>query len=264
MPWMPEWEQKGLTDNEWVKRHAKDAQAQTQDKLNYGLAPFETAAGLTALLRTVWRPGEGYVDKEVERRSYNLALAGLVALLLLRINQPQPPPDQPQPPPNQENQLLRALIFGAAIAGVSLTAYYLARARYRAGFSESAKIAKKMAEDIAASPTDREQITFVIGGFNNKGGKAGLEQAELYKEFLGNHFILGVENPWYEVDYDTSDPRKPLAILAKGLQALIVDGRNADAVKMAAIAYKNHLENPDKPINLLGYSGGGIVVREGR
>jgi len=258
MPWMPEWEQKGQTDNQWIKKHAKDAQAQTQDNLNYGLAPFETAAGLTALLKTIWKPGEGYIDKEVERRSYNLALAGLVALLLLRRN----PPDQPQPPPNQENQLLRALIIGAAIAGVSLTAYYLARARYRAGFSESAKIAKQMAEDIAASPTDREQITFVIGGFNNKGGKAGLEQAELYKEFLGNHFILGVENPWYEVEYETSDPRKPLAILAKGLQALIVDGRNADAVKMAAVAYKYHLENPDKPINLLGYSGGGIVVRE--
>ncbi len=267
-PWFTEEEQRNPRQSEWIHEHAKDAQKRSQQPLNFGRTPFEIAAGINAA-KPVWTPKDGYLDKNVERKGQSWAVGSLALLLLLRGRNPANP-DQPLPPdaPGQEeNQLLKALLIGAAIAGVTVGSYYLARSRVRGNYKRSAKMAEALADEFADLADidigDAEQITLAIGGFNNKQGQAGLEQAEEYQKFLKNHKVVGVTNPNFETNYSTKDqPTQKVAdIIAKTADVSLIKGYNPDAVRMAAAAIAFHKKHGKFP-NLIGYSGGGLVVRE--
>jgi SPP1 gp7 family putative phage head morphogenesis protein len=59
VPWKPEWQAAGLTDDTWVREHKRGIVAQLEKegkRPSYGLAPFEKAAGLTEPPKPVWTP----------------------------------------------------------------------------------------------------------------------------------------------------------------------------------------------------------------
>lgn len=265
-PWLPDYEQSNPQQSVWIGKHAEDARKQAGE-INTGRTPFEVMAGIPAA-KPVWTPQAGYIDKSVERKGQSWAV-GSLALLLLRGRDPANP-DQPLPPdaPGQEeNQLFKALMVGAAVAGVTVGSYYLARSRVRGNYKRSAKMAEDLADEFADLADidlgDAEQITLAIGGFNNKKGQAGLEQAEEYQKFLKNHKVVGITNPNFETDYNTKDqPAQKVAdIVAKTADVSLIKGYNPDAVRMAAAAIAFHKKHGKFP-NLIGYSGGGLVVRE--
>jgi SPP1 gp7 family putative phage head morphogenesis protein len=259
-PWLPEYEESDPKQNEWIKQHARDAQAQTQEPLNYGLSPFEKAIGLT-LPKVLWNPQQGYIDKSVEAKGQNWAL-GLLALgVILKGQQPQPPAEE------KNNELLKALLVGAAIAGVGVGSYYLARSRYRAGFKESAQMAEAMAvlstDADLSNPGTKQQITFVAGGFAGMGGDSGLEYAPMFGEFLDAHHMVGVPTPEFDRGVPVmEDPLKHMATnYSTVVGTAVIDGRNMSSVRMAAMAAA-HYRRYGKPVNLIGYSGGGMVASE--
>lgn len=277
LPYLPEREADGTQDSEWVKRTKEEAIQQLREsgkELDEGRSPFEKIGGVVAAPKPVWTPGGGWLDKDVERTAQNHALALLVLGLLLA-PKPQPPglpPIIPIPipipipqPPEEDNELLKALVVGAAITGLAIGAYYVTRTRYRQGFKQSAQMAEAMIasldlEDIA---DDAEFITLVSGGFGGSEGQSGLKQAKIYQEFLENHQVIGFANP--ATDRAKSITEDPIGHIATNwgglLNRAIVEGRNPDAVRMAATAAA-YYRKTGKPINLVGYSAGGFVASE--
>ncbi|MBW4648923.1 MAG: minor capsid protein [Kastovskya adunca ATA6-11-RM4] len=268
LPWKPEWEQNGLIDNAWIIRHAQDCQKKTPDQINYGAAPFERAGGL-APLKPVWIPGKGYQDPEVQQQGYSSALAGLVASLL-----PQKSDALPLPfpvPEEKTNQALKNLVIGSAIVGVSLTAYYFAKERYRQGIKESVRIAKNMVPDLEAELkdldlSDKGGITFIVGGFFGRKGKGSTVLNGVFKAiFPKDDYQVAFEYP----EFDTEVPieNDPTGIfhasraVSKMISTAIVSGRNPAAVRLAATAaayYKKY----GIPANFIGYSSGGKIIEE--
>lgn len=263
-PFLPDAEQRNPQQSAWIRNHAADIQERAAEGINTGRTPFEVLAGVPAAV-PVWTPKQGYLDKDVERKGQSWAIGGLALLALTRGQQPEQP--VPTPEEQAENELLKALLVGAAIAGVSIGAYYLARARARGNYKRSAEMAEALADEFADLADidlgEAEQITLAIGGFNNKQGQAGLEQAEDYQKFLKNHKVVGLENRFYETQYDTATQpvQKVSEIIAKTVDVTLIKGYNPDSVKMAAAAIAFHRKHGKYP-NLIGYSGGGIVVRE--
>jgi SPP1 gp7 family putative phage head morphogenesis protein len=59
IPWKPEWQQAGLTDDAWMREHKRGIVAQLEKegkRPSYGLAPFEKAAGLKEPPKPYWTP----------------------------------------------------------------------------------------------------------------------------------------------------------------------------------------------------------------
>lgn len=60
-PWKKEWQELGLVDTDWIKKHADDARKRSEDSLHYGPAPFEKYAGMDKAPKPVWSPYNGYI-----------------------------------------------------------------------------------------------------------------------------------------------------------------------------------------------------------
>jgi tape measure domain-containing protein len=158
------------------------------------------------------------------------------------------------------------------------------RVRKRVRLAKSAMEAEEMAGSIEISPEAKEQIdksrsiSIVTGGIDFQKGGVNTDFAEnLVKRILPDSYTQKVYNP-YSNDKETLgtlyEMRKAIAELAglaesgepmpldRLLQVVVEKGFNPDAIVMAAqaIAFRNQF--PDKPINLLGTSGGSFVVEE--
>lgn len=264
-PWFPDRDQSDDKETEWIKEHAKETQKRAEKELNFDRSPFEIALGLNAA-KPVWTPKDGYVDKDVERKGQNWALAALVLGVILAGRRADDPsqPAPPDDPAQEENQLFKALLIGAGIVGVSVGSYYLARARYRAGFKQSARMAEAMMRDLGVTdPGDNDQITFVAGGFAGMKGQAGLEYAPYFGAALPGHHMVGVPTPEFDVGGPINE--NPLnnitANWSNVVGTAVIKGRNMSSVRMAAMAAA-HYRKHGKPVNLIGYSGGGMVAAE--
>jgi pimeloyl-ACP methyl ester carboxylesterase len=183
------------------------------------------------------------------------------------------------------------ILAGVALTGLSTAAYMTQRARFQAGFKTSAEIAKKEAEQYTVPPKlqagfrsssdqgykesetgshfssqEPEQISFFVGGFGGVSGKEGDFLGEEFAQMFPKHHTVAIESPEFDITAKEGDRvYKPdfLARAAKTmLGAALEKGRNPVATRIAARAYAYSQKYPDKPINLIGQSGGTMQVRE--
>jgi SPP1 gp7 family putative phage head morphogenesis protein len=59
IPWKPEWQQAGLTDDDWVRKHRATVEKQVTErgeKLRRGPSPFLKKNGVTEMPKPVWTP----------------------------------------------------------------------------------------------------------------------------------------------------------------------------------------------------------------
>jgi hypothetical protein len=189
-------------------------------------------------------------------------------------------------------------IAGAAVIGMSAASYMAFRSEYREGFKESAEkvktaVKEKLDKDSDTTPLktglngdkdiDADEITLVVGGFAGQDGKNSEKWA---KQLLGNdglfdnHYVEPIENKEFDVDFQEhientkkgqfspgtiTGNNKILAMemsWAKMLNTAIGKKHNPVSVNLATQAYYYHQKYPDKPINLMGYSAGGMVTHE--
>jgi len=145
---------------------------------------------------------------------------------------------------------------------------------------------------------EANQITFVVGGFAGQGDDNSLQYAQQFvpnkgsglsdeltkqaeaagesPDMFEDHHVVAINNREFEIrpagkrekfEYDipltgqkiTDGNVEQFRVM---LDAAIKQGKNPVAVETAAKAYAFHLKHPDKPINLLGYSAGGMVTHE--
>ena len=198
-------------------------------------------------------------------------------------------PDVPKVSP----ELVKGVASGAGILGMSTASYLAFRAKYRAGFAESAQIAEKMANDVKVEdiPPEQTKITFATGGFYGPMGAEGKKKAEDYFSYklktnildADHHMIThrndefnGVENPaMIKVAELAKEGKKPDALLSaqmgvqmftdhyrQTLETALVKGRNPESVKLAAEVIAYNKKYPDKEIYLTGHSAGGMINHE--
>lgn len=55
-PWKPEWQELGLTDDDWMRAHRLEAIERSGKEPNYGPAPFERSQGMTSAPTPFWSP----------------------------------------------------------------------------------------------------------------------------------------------------------------------------------------------------------------
>lgn len=191
-----------------------------------------------------------------------------------------------------EGLQLAAIASGALLLGMPTSTYLVQKARFQAGFSNSAELAKEQAK-IYQTPSELKagyrsvkdqsnadgaevesrytqskvnQITFFTGGV---GGVKGLEadyMGQQIGKMLPDHHVVGIESPEQEIIAEKGETVLSPSFLKKATRALLKDnltkGRSDVAVRIAARAYAYHQKFPDKPINLMGQSGGGMPTRE--
>lgn len=183
-------------------------------------------------------------------------------------------------------------IAGAALLGITTTSYLAQKTRYQAGFQKSAELSKEEAEQYNVpdsiqsglrsigeqSPDSKtiveskylgqepEQITFTIGGFGGENGQEGDYLAEEVSAMFPKHHVVAVESPEFDITGKEGDrvyhPSFIKRAVGTTLGANLKEGRNVVSVRVAARAYAYHQQFPDKPINLIGQSGGTMPVRE--
>lgn len=184
------------------------------------------------------------------------------------------------------------MAIGATTLGIPLATYAVQKARFQNGFAKSAELAKKQSEDYPVpdkleagyrSIADQvgsdgaevksrytknkvDQITFFTGGV---GGIKGLEadyMGQQLGKMLPDHHVVGIESPEQEIVPEKGEKVFHPRFLQKAARTLLKDnltkGRSEVAVRIAARAYAYHQKFPDKPINLVGQSGGGMPTRE--
>jgi tape measure domain-containing protein len=152
--------------------------------------------------------------------------------------------------------------IGHAVAAVGTLPLY---ARQTSRVSRSAEEAKVLAAQRSSEieTTDKEKIVFLTGGFANKGGNAGLEMAPKMQEILGEQAkVVGFTNPNFDVKSNQDDLANWMKDVSGNMNRVISEGRNPDAVRLAAEVYATQQKNPDAEISLMGHSAGGLISAE--
>ena len=187
---------------------------------------------------------------------------------------------------NLPSAVAKGVIAGAATVGVPVASYAAFRANYQNNIKKSAQMAIEASKDIQVPdkifggykdwPKDEEAdyITFAVGGFAGLQGESSniLGQAlagGVEDGLFNNHHIVPITNEEFDLELrinpDAADNEKAEILKSIGhnmLGKLIKEGRNATSVKLAANAYAYNQKYPDKQINLIGTSAGGMVVHE--
>lgn len=179
-----------------------------------------------------------------------------------------------------------AILGVAALFKLSPVAYKKVQDNYRQGFAKSAELAKKRAEEIESQledvPPGAKSVTISVGGFYGYEGEEAARKGEAYFDYKLKNEILGtpespggghhvVSHP--NLGFNTSTPVTPynlgighvestIAHYATLLKPVLLNGRNPEAVELAAkvIAYRK--KNPAIAVNLLGHSAGGMITGE--
>ena len=183
-------------------------------------------------------------------------------------------------------------IAGATLLAIPLSVYAVQKARFKANFPESAKLAKEQAKNysvpekietgyrsiadqstnVGASVKSRffakkpQQITFFAGGVGAVKGLEADYMGQHFAKMMEDHHVVGIETPEQEVAFEKGDHVAKPSYIKKVVKAFLGDnlkkGRSEVAVRIAARAYAYHQKHPKLPINLVGQSGGTMPVRE--
>lgn len=169
----------------------------------------------------------------------------------------------------------KAALVGAIAVGTPPTTYMAARARYRAGFKESAKIAEEKAKTIEAKKIkDREHtIVFGVGGMayedespQVRSGERIVTAAKLaFSQEKGKDFkLVPVDNSASNVPVGRKRGNKldELIDVANIYYQRAKKGRSQAAVDLAAHVIAWSDANPDKQLVMMGHSMGGYDIHE--
>lgn len=168
----------------------------------------------------------------------------------------------------------------SVLEAISPAVYTIAqpfRIRKRVLLAQSMQAAEKQAESIKIDEKQIKQIekaksiSIITGGIDFDKGRNTQFAENLVKRVLPGSYSVPVVNDWsnqeatlgelYKLTRSLGLSNKPMP-LDKLLQVAVEKGFNPDAIKMAASAMAYRKNFPDKPINLLGTSGGSYIVEE--
>ena len=167
----------------------------------------------------------------------------------------------------QDSALVKATIVAASTLGLTAASYIALKRRYIGNLDKAAK-SIKVNPDIG-KVVNKKDITFVLGGFTKDStikntdplGQARYIRAELLTPFERKlHEVIALDHK-FTTD-NIKDDLVNVADRSKLIATPLFKGRNDEAVRLAEEIYSWHIKNPNKPINLIGFSIGGNLGRD--
>ena len=308
IPWSIGWDIEGRIDNRSIQKQVKEGRNKNTNGVNYGLTPFEKNIGATESPKGFDPSINGFSTIPFkDRESYEQTVRQKL------FNVKDPNVDHPY------HRQLWSLFQGALFTGLTLGAYAVVRARYRANLDNSALEAQQLAQSqqfdylkisnyhqylgkdtLLNTPKSDQALfnkeyqqkmnpqyiknssgaVFVAGGFGGKQGFSSLEVRNSIAKTpaLRNHILIDTPNQDFDIpigmeqlaaQYSSLGPLSGAiagALTAKNMAVTMmstaINGKNPTAIRMAAQALDFHAKHPDKPISLVGYSGGGLAAKE--
>lgn len=157
-------------------------------------------------------------------------------------------------------------------ADASLNRLEVAAERLRQRKAEKIATAAEMAREQAAGeqqvsvPENARAVTFVVGGYAGAGGTSGEQNlAPVVQGFLGpENAVIPQSNRATDLSVQAAEaPARWVAEAGKKLLDLkVAQGYNQDAVELVSKVLQAREQNPEIPVQLLGYSAGGFVTEE--
>lgn len=169
----------------------------------------------------------------------------------------------------QIDSIAKTVLTASAGLGISLAALKIARFKYKSGLSKSVELARKIAANTKPTFTNKERITFTVGGFATDSGKGGEVIAKQFNNILNTDEVIPFINKKFNTGVIKGKERSKEFIfdfIKKAsttlIRTVVKDGRNPDAVELAGQMIAYNKANPTKPINLIGHSAGGLINQE--
>lgn len=169
---------------------------------------------------------------------------------------------------DRKKVISRVGIIAAAI-GLPIATYAAIKFRYVNNLNSFAKQLKPNQQ--LGEVVKGNSMTFTMGGFVGVGGtKKAAERLSdaLQKQTKGNHSFIPIDHvytPDYKYKHLEGTKRKTYEFMgesAKQLGKTLVKGKNKEAENIAEVIYSYVAKNPNKPVNIVGHSGGGVLARE--
>jgi hypothetical protein len=146
----------------------------------------------------------------------------------------------------------------AASAGLGLTAgaLVLLRQRYLTNLAKAARNLKPA----VGKPTSKERIVFTVGGFGREPSPP--KQSRHLKVMLARKLDLSKKAAI--IDFDTRWNIKPtgdanIESIKTPARQYLVQGKNPEAIRLAEQIAGYAKANPGKPIDIVGFSAGGML-----
>jgi hypothetical protein len=202
---------------------------------------------------------------------------------------------------NVGKTIANGVVAGTITTGLSATVYMKMRSNYQNHIKKTALMAqgKAVGLDIpnelyggingGNTKEKARQMTFVVGGFSAKGGDSSRlfaeqlspnsgssdESAVQYQadklgispDLFQDHYVVPINNKEFDVQHPLMDLSKYPTKVAKShadtvLKHVLNKNYNPVSLDTASQIYAHHQKHPDLPINLIGYSGGGMTTHE--
>lgn len=165
----------------------------------------------------------------------------------------------------------QAAFATASTLGIPTATYLAVRAKYRQGIPQSAAIAQNNAASVPVPDlgSGKKQITFTIGGFDGN-NKTSFTLKDSLKHDLTDHHLVPIVQADFNVKNQLKQGQNQVVYAGKQLKEVMrvfygsvaQNGRNPVSVQLASQAYAYHLKYPNKRINFIGHSAGGIIAHE--
>ena len=162
--------------------------------------------------------------------------------------------------------------LGVLTAAATASGWMDIRGIYRLGFKKSAKTAIEMSKkvDVPDLKESQKAVTFVVGPVIDAKGRissimvAGMKRSKIEK-FKSHHLVPLVERE-FSLAEDAASKGITKDFIAESLnlfaKTVFRKGHNPDAVKLASQIIAYQTKYPDKPLNIIGYCGGGMISNE--
>lgn len=168
-------------------------------------------------------------------------------------------------------------VIGSVLLGITALTYTNLKDRYTGNFHRSVDLARDRASGIPVEKVKKSStaITFTVDGFDHsddpeKGQKLKEALLKADPEFFDSQHMIAVPGPEFtmldETPADITGRMREFVRTVKGTQRLlgnaVINGYNPQAIDLAARVMAYHQQYPDKQINLVGHSAGGMAIHE--
>lgn len=171
----------------------------------------------------------------------------------------------------RRKNIIKGTLVAAAALAIPVTSYVVLRKRYLTNLVNYGKTLTSNPNIGKALSKDTRSITFTIGGFtgldSQKQQLDNLGQAKIMATKLNNNLANNVTIPLkHNFKIEKIAPidgvTKWVASSIKAATVNLTKGQNKDSQAIASEIYNYAIKNPNKQINILGYSAGGSIAKD--
>ncbi|GAA6622919.1 hypothetical protein [Scytonema sp. NUACC26] len=173
---------------------------------------------------------------------------------------------------DKKNIALKVAIGTASALGISAATYLVLKKRYVNNLDDIAKNLKVDPSLGKEFDKNIKDITFTIGGLTGNAAQKNTDphsQARFMSAFINNH-LSNADKKIHKVvalqhSFDTDNKKLTIVNIAERVELLnkpFFTGRNNEAAKLAEEIYNYSVKNPDKQVNIFGFSAGSNLGRD--